>query len=469
MGKIGWHLRLVQNRLTHFPWLAVLLWIATLTPVRAESRTALVIGNSSYPFATLANPANDAADIAAVLRNAGFDVTLKTDTDLHSMQEAILGFGTTLNRSHGVGLFYFAGHGMQVSGENYILPIMPGSAVDDDALKAQAVGTSDVVDTMAAAHNDLNIVILDACRDNPLSHGLTRGLSRIDSNARLFVSYSTSPGSVALDGNGRNSPYSKNLVASIAQPDLSIEETFKHTLKGVYQETHGQQTPWISSSFFGDFVFRSTRPGPASVPSTQPPALESRLKATQALTGVYRVLGTNPNGSHYTGMLTLTPFGKDYLFKWWISRQTFTGSGHFAGRMLVVDWGQSSPVVYTIKRDASLDGEWADGTATERLELFARAADAAVTQPAGQYRVNGRTPKGDRYSGTVSIVNRSGQYVVDWQIGNSKYRGNGTLASNVLTVDWGDASPVVYALRPDGTLSGLWQSGAGEETLTPDR
>jgi hypothetical protein len=451
-------------------WFGVGPTSSALAQSGAEPRTALIIGNSAYSFGTLPNPANDATDVANALRGAGFDVTLKTDADARNMQEAVRAFGSTLKQKGGVGLFYFAGHGMQVNGENYVLPLIQGAATDD-ALKGQAVGASEVVDAMAAARNGLNIVVLDACRDNPLSHGGTRGLSRIDSNASLFVSYSTSPGAVALDGNGRNSPYTKNLVTALTQADLSIEETFKRTLKGVYQETRGQQTPWISSSFFGDFIFRPTRPVviPATDPATRETWQQGAPGSPPKLTGIYRVDGANPNGSRYRGMLTLTPFGKDYLFKWWIGRQTFTGSGQFAGRMLVVNWGQKSPVVYTIKRNAGLDGEWADGTATERLDLYARAADDRVREPSGQYRVSGRNPNGQSYSGTVSIVNRAGQYVVDWRVGGSNYRGSGTLASNVLTVDWGDSSPVVYALNTNGTLSGLWQSGAGEEILTPDR
>jgi len=434
-----------------------------------EPRTALVIGNSAYPFALLGNPANDATDLAQVLRGAGFDVTLQTDTDQQTMQEAVHTFGAKLKQKGGVGLFYFAGHGMQMNGENYILPIMQGEATKE-AIKTHAVNAGDVVDAMAVASTALNIIILDACRDNPLSRGETRGLSRIDSNASLFVSYSTSPGMLALDGDGRNSPYTKNLVAAIARPDLSIEETFKQTLKGVYQETHGQQTPWISSSFFGDFVFRPTGPVANSrLTSERTNGLASPASRPPNLTGIYRVQGTNPNGSHYRGMLTLTPFGKDFLFKWWIARQTFTGSGQFAGRMLVVNWGQTSPVVYTIDRNGSLDGEWADSTATEKLELVARAAERAVRPPVGQYRVSGRNPNGEPYSGTVSIVTRSGQYVLDWKVGSNNYRGSGTLANNVLTVDWGDSSPVIYALNADGTLSGLWRAGDGEETLIPDR
>jgi hypothetical protein len=443
--------------------------IATASGAWAQAdvgpRTALVIGNSAYPFALLQNPVNDATDLAQVLRGAGFDVTLQTDADQQGIQKAVHTFGAKLKQKGGVGLFYFAGHGMQINGENYIFPIMQEETTDE-GLKAHAVSASGVVDTMAAAHTALNIVILDACRNNPMSHGETHGLSRIDSNASLFVSYSTSPGMFALDGSGRNSPYTKNLVAEIAQPDLSIEETFKRTLKGVYQETQGQQTPWISSTFFGDFVFR---PAPSPPQSERANGLEAQAGRPPQLTGVYRVQGTNPNGSHYRGMLTLTPFGKDYLFKWWIARRTFTGSGQFAGKMLVVNWGQSSPVVYIIDRNGSLDGEWADGTATEKLELVARAAEGTVTPPAGQYRVSGRNPMGAPYDGTVSIVGQSGQYVMDWKIGVRHYRGSGTLASNILTVDWGGPTPVIYALNADGALSGLWEAGEGEETLIPDQ
>jgi hypothetical protein len=447
--------------------LALSFVIATASGAWAQAevgpRTALVIGNSAYPFALLQNPKNDATDLAQALRGAGFDVTLQTDADQQGIQKAVHTFGATLKQKGGVGLFYFAGHGMQISGENYILPIMQEETTDE-ALKAHAVSASGVVDTMAAAHTALNIVILDACRNNPLNHGDTHGLSRIDSNASLFVSYSTSPGMFALDGSGRNSPYTKSLVAEIDQPDLSLEETFKRTLKGVYQETQGQQTPWISSTFFGDFVFRSTR-----IASDRTIGIEALAGRPPQLTGIYRVEGTNPNGSQYRGMLTLTPFGKDFLFKWWIARQTFTGSGQFAGKMLVVNWGQASPVVYTINRNGNLDGEWADGTATEKLELVARAAEGTVRPPAGRYRVSGRNPKGDAYSGTVSIDSQSGQYVVDWKIGVRSYRGSGTFANNILTVDWGEPTPVIYALNADGTLSGLWQGGEGEETLTPDR
>ena len=467
----------MRIRLTAFCSLLACLALACLAvaPIEnacaAESRSALVIGNSSYSFSPLVNPTNDANDIATALRGAGFEVVLKTDANQRDINGAIRDFGEMLRRKGGVGLFFFAGHGVQASGENYFVPIGDLFA-DENELRQRAVGASTVVEAMTEAHNALNIIVLDACRNNPISNA-TRGLSRIDSSSSLFVSYSTSPGAVALDGSGRNSPYSKNLVAAIGVPDIPIEETFKRTLKGVYQETRGQQTPWISSSFFGDFYFKPSRPGAADKPPGQVqtalgPVAPGALVRPLALSGIYRVNGTNPNGSSYRGMVALNQDGDQFRFKWWIGRQIFTGNGQLAGKMLVVNWGASTPVVYSYAGDR-LDGDWADNTAKETLTLYARVASNNAALPGGRYRVDGRNPNGSAYRGTLTMLNQGGQYSLQWQVGASTYSGTGTLEGNVLTVEWGGATPVIYALAADGTLRGLWAGGAGEEVLTPQR
>jgi Caspase domain len=452
---------------------------------QSEARTALVIGNGGYSYSKLGNPVNDARDMADALRGAGFEVILKTDADQAGMKDAIRTFGDALKTKGGVGLLFYAGHGVQLNGENYILPIgeRPGS---EGALKAGAIAAAEVVDAMAAARNGLNIVILDACRDNPLQagSGATSGLSRIDSSSSLFVSFSTSPGEVALDGTGRNSPYTKYLKGAIGTSNLTIEDTFKRTLKGVYQETGGKQQPWISSSFFGEFVFRpNARPPAAAIAAPPPPPQQQAGLAnfprmvpgaltsgtTLALGGLYLVEGTNPNGSRYRGMVALTPAGNQFRFTWWISRQIFSGVGQFAGRMLVVNWGAKSPVIYTVNRNDNLDGEWADGSATERLVLYALAVSGAVTPPEGTYNVAGRNPNGSRYAGRVTIARQGNRYQLDWRVGSTSYHGTGTLDGNVLVVDWGSSTPVIYSLTADGTLKGLWDAGRAEETLTPSR
>jgi Caspase domain len=325
---------------------------------------------------------------------------------------------------------------------------------------------------MATGRSDLNIIILDACRNNPIDPNGAKGLSRIDSNARLFISYATSPGLTALDGAGNNSPYAKYLYQSIDAPNLDIEDTFKRTLKGVYVETHGEQTPWISSTFFGDFVFRPTAETPSAAEEkaaeeTAEPEEEAAPKSID-LAGVYRVAGTNPNGGKYHGMVALTQDKDQFDFTWWIAKDVFRGSGHFAGKMLVVNWSDKTPVIYTFGEEGELDGEWADGSATETLELVANAAPGDIALSEGSYKVEGKNADGSAYEGTVEIERQGKGYHLSWEVGSSSYEGNGLLAGNLLTVEWGSPTPVVYALGTDGSLTGLWDAGKGEETLTPE-
>jgi len=462
--------------------IAALLGVALALRAEApppEPRTALVVGNGDYSYAPLTNPVHDADAVAKALQDAGFDVTLETDADKAEMEDAIKAFGDKVNTRGGVGLFYFAGHGVQLEGENYLLPV-GGHIAGEADIKTGAVTAAEVVDAMATANNALNIVVLDACRNNPINPAGTRGLSRIDSNASLFISYSTSPGAVALDGAGKNSPYTKYLARSIGAPGLSLEETFKRTLKGVYQETKGEQTPWISSTFFGDFVFKLAGEAPSPPAEASPPEAQTALvrpipipKVAPApmleLGGVYRVEGTNPNGSSYRGMVALAKAADGFNFTWWIGKQVFHGNGHFAGKMLVVNWGDKDPVIYTLGQDGALDGEWADGSATETLSPVATVPAEPGALAPGRYQVDGRNPDGKPYRGTVTIAKDGKRYKLSWTIGGSSYQGTGTIAGNLLTVDWGSETPVVYALAADGRLTGLWSAGQGEETLTPAR
>jgi hypothetical protein len=179
-------------------------------------------------------------------------------------------------------------------------------------------------------------------------------------------------------------------------------------------------------------------------------------------------MGTNPNGSKYRGMVALTQDKDQFTFTWWIGKQVFHGNGHFAGRMLVVNWGDTKPVIYSFTKDGTLDGEWADGSGDETLEPVAAAADEPAEIAEGGYGVEGRNPDGRTYKGTVEIEKDGDEYHVSWKVGGSAYEGTGTLEGNLLTVEWGSATPVVYALADDGSLKGLWDAGLGEETLTPD-
>lgn len=271
-------------------------------------------------------------------------------------------------------------------------------------------------------------------------------------------------------------------MEAIRTRGLNLEAVFKETLKGVYRETGGKQVPWISSSFFGDFAFN---PGPRGEPATEPNkvapvAPSQQVSAATAqepvarpnppqLAGIYRAVGTNPDGSQYSGMTSIVAAGPDYEVTWWIGKQIFHGAGHLAGRMLVVEWGDAHPVIYPLGTGGVLAGEWADGTATETLERFAGAAAGPLSPLAGTYLASGKNPDGSRYSGRVTIRQDGGAYHLAWQIGNTGYKGTGSLSGNVLVVDWGAPTPVVYAVTDDGSLKGLWEAGKGEEILSPVR
>ena len=173
-----------------------------------QSRIALVIGNSSYKSSPLQNPLNDANDMAVVLRKLGFSVQLKINADQRSMEDSIRTFGKEL-RSGGIGLFYYAGHGLQVDGRNYLIPI--GADVESEAdVKYEAVDAGRVLAQMEDAENSMNIIILDACRNNPFARSFRssqKGLAKMDAPVGSILAYSTAPGSVAADGSGRNGLY----------------------------------------------------------------------------------------------------------------------------------------------------------------------------------------------------------------------------------------------------------------------
>ena len=214
-----------------------------------ERRLALVIGNGAYKSAPLANPTNDARDIAGVLRGLDFVVIEKINADERQMVTAIDSFYNRLGRSD-LGLFYFAGHGMQIKGSNYLIPV-DAHVISETDVEFEAVDAGRVLGKMKSAGNKLNIVILDACRDNPFQRSFrteNRGLAHMDAPKGTIIAYATSPGSVAADGVGRNGIYTKHLLKHIKRPDLSVQEVFMETGLGVMSETADKQVPWVFST-----------------------------------------------------------------------------------------------------------------------------------------------------------------------------------------------------------------------------
>ena len=221
-----------------------------------RKRTALIIGNAAYKRSPLKNPVNDATDMAGTLTRLGFDVTLLRNAEHRQMEDAIESFSRKLRRG-GVGLFYFAGHGVAVSGQNYLIPLHSEIETAAD-VKYQAVHAGWILERMEDAENDLNVVMLDACRDNPFTRGSRssqRGLAFMQAARGSLITYATAPGSVAQDGTGRNGLYTKYLLQYMREPGLKVEDVMKKVRQAVVTESQGKQTPWDSSSLIGDFYF----------------------------------------------------------------------------------------------------------------------------------------------------------------------------------------------------------------------
>jgi hypothetical protein len=226
--------------------------------VAGEARLALVIGNAAYRNSPLANPVNDARRMEKSLREAGFEVIKAENASLRDMRRLLRDFGDRLKQRGGVGLFYFAGHGLQVRGENYLVSvdsdIRNEDEVADDALNAQLV-----LEKMQSAGNRVNVVILDACRNNPFavrSRSSVLGLATMHAPSGSIIAYSTAPGSVASDGGGQNGLYTQHLARVIPQAGVPIEEAFKMVRAAVRRESNNQQVPWENTALEGQFFFK---------------------------------------------------------------------------------------------------------------------------------------------------------------------------------------------------------------------
>jgi len=224
----------------------------------ADQKVALLIGNSTYSDSPLLNPVNDARAMSQALRDVGFEVILRENANAADMKRAIREFGSRIQNG-GTGLFYYAGHGMQVKGENYLIPIN-AEIYGEAEVEYEAVNVGLVLAQMENARNNMNIVILDACRNNPFaksSRSMDKGLASINAPTGTLIAYATAPGNVAADGSGNNGLYTEELLSQIRNPGLKIEDVFKRVRANVLKRSGNQQIPWESSSLIGDFYFKS--------------------------------------------------------------------------------------------------------------------------------------------------------------------------------------------------------------------
>lgn len=243
-------------------FLLILSLLFILNYSYSQNKYALVIGNSNYrELSELKNPSNDATDISNTLKELGFSVTTILDSDLYELEVSIFTFKQKLSESKdNIGFFYYAGHGIQFQGQNFLIPV-DTNIPSESYLKTRAFSTSILMDELNYAGNELNIVVLDACRDNPFgwSRSSSRGLTVIGNRpAGSIVVYATSEGAVASDGDGRNGLFTSELLKHLNKPDTEIEKIFKLTGKGVQERSRGKQIPAIYNKYFGEHYLNKT-------------------------------------------------------------------------------------------------------------------------------------------------------------------------------------------------------------------
>ncbi len=239
---------------------AGLLTLSATAQAPNDVRIALIIGNSAYPGTmALANPSNDAKDMAATLRNMGFGVIEVLDGNRAQMMEAIERTNKQLQGKQGVGMLFYAGHGLQLDWRNYMVPL-DAKLNNAKDVPANTVDIEVVMKAFQSAGNRMNIVVLDACRDDPFANGKTssgKGLAPLDAPTGTFLAYATAPGNVAQDGTGKNGLYTGFLLQELQKPTARIEDVFKRVRFAVRKASSGAQIPWETTSLEDDFVFNS--------------------------------------------------------------------------------------------------------------------------------------------------------------------------------------------------------------------
>jgi hypothetical protein len=297
----------------------------------AENRLALVIGQSAYrSVPALPNPANDAKAVTQLLTDSGFEVSTAADLSQTEMREKVSEFAgkVAAKGADTVALVFYAGHGLQIDGENFLVPVDIDVKREAD-IPIQAVRLNDILNTLTSVPSKMRILMLDACRNNPfpdISKTAGGGLAIVDAKVGspgTFLSFSTSPGAVAEDGSGANSPYTTALLAAGKESGIPIEETFKRVRLAVNKVTEGRQTPWDSSSLTEDFRFSGVPvagPKLAAAPKKTVAEWTRDLKGkpVEAANELIVADGTDEAYEAFAGLYAQTPLGK--LARDWLDR-----------------------------------------------------------------------------------------------------------------------------------------------------
>ena len=266
----------------------------------SEQRVALVIGNANYKIRPLNNPVNDAVAMVDALEKCGFTVLQYKDLNRTDMFEAVRAFGNSI-KGGGVGLFYYSGHGIQVGGKNYLIPVDADIQAEDE-VEIVCLDMQSVLNKMKSAQNRVKILILDACRDNPFadqykSFGNSGGLAKMSAPSGTFIAYAAEPNKKAIDGNGSNSPFVSAFVEEMQKPGLSIGKLMINVRNKVRAATDSSQTPWEESSLTGQFYFRlsdSVLPNQRNDDDQLTPDLSQNTKLQQEKEVFYKKYGRQP-------------------------------------------------------------------------------------------------------------------------------------------------------------------------------
>ena len=275
----------------------------TRTDAKGELRFALVIGNGGYPDSPLLNPVGDARAVAQALRACGFSVRILENASYRQMWAGVRDFAFDISNG-GVGLFYYAGHGMQVKGHNYLMPV-DAAVASEEEVPFKSLDVNSVLEKMEMARNRLNVLILDACRNNPFARSWrsgSSGLAQMDAPSGSFIAFATAPGHTAADGAGEHGLFTSYLLTALGREGLKIEDVFKMVRIGVQRESKGQQVPWEGSSLLGDFYFRPHA-------GDQPEVFDTRLEVDKEDLAYWNTVKDSHEIPRYEDYLRLYPNG----------------------------------------------------------------------------------------------------------------------------------------------------------------
>jgi hypothetical protein len=328
-----------------------------ITHIKKPNRVALVIGNAAYKSSPLANPVNDAQDMAKSLRALSFDVVERTNITSKQIGRTLRAFRTKIKPGD-VALVFYAGHGLQINGQNY-LPAVDADILGEEDVPNQSLSTLQIMDVLADSGSSMNLVFLDACRDNPYARGFrsaTRGLSRENAPSGTLISYATRPGSVAADGTGRNGLYTSVLLKAMEEKNQPIEQVLKQVVRGVTAASNGAQEPWMEGSLVGDFCFGSCSPSFPVLANSATPSLSAEeifwqsIRESDALEELTLYLERYPSGTfaelaklRIEKILDASSRPNDVSFSVTGTSQNVSGAGNFPKdkldkRTLAVTW-----------------------------------------------------------------------------------------------------------------------------------